>query len=211
MWVYSPSLLLFITRWCFSTYTGTEGYHTLSISDHNEEDQDLYPVEFNFDHLCWVEICWNQEGHWEAFRAAGTDLGCDIPILETRLGEYREEEHQLTPQTEVQSEWENSEPEEINILTVVNQSEEESLAHLVASIPLPSCETMTTQTISSTIGWIHVQAFLSGGDGGGPGPSSRGSNCPLWGQQPRCYVPLYLYVFGFRFALTRHPVSLSWD
>ena len=74
---------------------GTEGYHTLSISDHNEEDQDLYPVEFNFDHLCWVEIRWNQEGHWEAFRAAGTDLGCDIPISETRLGEYREEEHQL--------------------------------------------------------------------------------------------------------------------
>ena len=110
-----PEQYLKRARWCFSTYTGTEGYHTLSISDHNEEDHDLYPVEFNFDHLCWVEIRWNQEGHWEAFRPAGTDLGCDIPISETRLGEYCEEEHQSTPQTGVQSEQEDSEPEEINV------------------------------------------------------------------------------------------------
>ena len=134
-----PEQYLKRARWCFSTYTGTEGYHTLSISDHNEEDQDLYPVEFNFDHLCWVEIRWNQEGHWEAFRAAGTDLGCDIPIAETRLGEYRDEEHQSTPQTQHQSE-SDSEPEEINVQAPVNPVEEESLAHLVASIPLPSQE-----------------------------------------------------------------------
>ena len=151
-----PEQYLKRARWCFSTYTGTEGYHTLSISDHNEEDQDLYPVEFNFDHLCWVEIRWNQDGHWEAFRAAGTDLGCDIPISEIRLGEYHEEEHQSTPQTGVQSEQEDSEPEEINVFSTVNPVEEESLAHLVASIPLPSQEPMTMQTISSTIGQSHV-------------------------------------------------------
>ena len=162
---------------------GTEGYHTLSISDHNEEDQDLYPVEFNFDHLCWVEICWNQEGHWEAFRAAGTDLGCDIPITETRLGEYRDEEHQSTPQTQHQSE-DNSEPEEIDVQAPVNPAEEESLAHLVASIPLPSQEPMATQTLSSTIRRSHVRAFLSGGSGGNPGPSNVGGNCPLRGRQP---------------------------
>ena len=135
---------------------GTEGYNTLSISDHNEEDQDLYPVEFNFDHLCWVEIHWNQEGHWEAFRAAGTDLGCNIPISETRLGEYCEEEQQSTPQTQVQSEQEDSGLEEINVQAPQNPVEEESLAHLVASIPLPSLETMAMQTISSTIGRSHV-------------------------------------------------------
>ena len=146
----TPEQYLKRARWCFSTYTGTEGYHTLSISDHNEEDQDLYPVEFNFDHLCWVEIRWNQDRHWEAFRAAGTDLGCDIPIIETRLGEYREEEHQSTPQT--QNEEENSEPEEINVQAPLTQTEEENLAHLVVSIPLPSHEPMATQTLSSTIG-----------------------------------------------------------
>ena len=145
-----PEQYLKRARWCFSTYTGTEGYHTLSILEHNDEDQDLYPVEFNFNHLCWVEIRWNQDRHWEAFRAAGTDLGCDIPISETRLGEYHEEEQQSTPQTGAPSKQENSEPEEINIITV-NLTEEESLAHLVVSIPLPSQEPMATQNISSTI------------------------------------------------------------
>ena len=177
-----PEQYLKRARWCFSTYTGTEGYHTLSISDHNEEDQDLYPVEFNFDHLCWVEICWNQEGHWEAFRAAGTDLGCDIPISETRLGEYCEEEHQSTPQTQNQTE-EDSEPEEINVQAPLNPTEEENLAQLVASIPLPSNESMATQTLSSTIGRSHIRAFLNRGGGGGGdlGPSGEGGNHPLRG------------------------------
>ena len=53
---------------------------------------------------------------------------------------------------EIQSEQEDSEPEEINVQAAPNPVEEESLAHLVASIPLPSHETMTMQTISSTIG-----------------------------------------------------------
>ena len=126
-----PEQYLKQARWCFSTYTGTERYHTLSISDHNEEDQDLYPVEFNFDHLCWVEIRWNQDRHWEAFRAAGMDLGCDIPISETRLGECCEDECQSTPQTGVQSEQGDSEPEEINVLTV-NPKEEE-----IAEVAIP--------------------------------------------------------------------------
>ena len=90
------------------------------------------------------------------FQAAGTDLGCDIPISETRLGEYREDNHQSTPQTEIQSEQEDSEPEEINVQAPQNPVEEESLTHLVVSIPLPSTETMAMQTISSTIGRSHI-------------------------------------------------------
>ena len=79
------------------------------------------------------------------------DLGCDIPIAETQLGECREDEHQSTPQTGVPSEQGDSKPEEINVLTA-DPVEEESLAHLVVSIPLPSQENMAMQTISSTIG-----------------------------------------------------------
>jgi hypothetical protein len=41
-----------------------------------------YPVEFNPEHICWVEICWEEpagsEGYWRAFRIAGEDLGLDI-------------------------------------------------------------------------------------------------------------------------------------
>jgi hypothetical protein len=41
-----------------------------------------YPVEFNPEHICWVEVCWAEpagsEGYWQAFRIAGEDLGLDI-------------------------------------------------------------------------------------------------------------------------------------
>jgi hypothetical protein len=41
-----------------------------------------YPVEFNPEHICWVEIRWAEpagsEGYWQAFRIAGEDLGLDI-------------------------------------------------------------------------------------------------------------------------------------
>jgi hypothetical protein len=41
-----------------------------------------YPVEFNQEHVCWVEVCWAEpagsEGDWQAFRFAGEDLGLDI-------------------------------------------------------------------------------------------------------------------------------------
>jgi uncharacterized membrane protein YgcG len=41
-----------------------------------------YPVEFNPEHICWVEVCWAEpagsEGYWQAFRITGEDLGLDI-------------------------------------------------------------------------------------------------------------------------------------
>jgi hypothetical protein len=41
-----------------------------------------YPVEFNSEHICWVEVRWAEpagsEGYWQAFRIAGEDLGLDI-------------------------------------------------------------------------------------------------------------------------------------
>ena len=79
-----PEQYLKNAKWGYSPYTGTEGYHTNSC--YNEDT--YFPVEFNFDHLCWVEICWNrQEEHWEAFCLAGADLGIDIPLSETRAGQ----------------------------------------------------------------------------------------------------------------------------
>jgi hypothetical protein len=41
-----------------------------------------YPVEFNPEHVCWVEVHWAEpagsEGYWQAFRLTGEDLGLDI-------------------------------------------------------------------------------------------------------------------------------------
>jgi hypothetical protein len=41
------------------------------------------------DNQCWVEIKWEEEeGYWCAFRIAGPDLDCQIPIEDTTAGEY---------------------------------------------------------------------------------------------------------------------------
>jgi hypothetical protein len=41
-----------------------------------------FPIEFNEEHVCWVEVRWQvpagSEGYWQAFRIAGQDLGVDI-------------------------------------------------------------------------------------------------------------------------------------
>ena len=43
----------------------------------------LTPVEFNRDHLCWVELCYNRrDSNWSAFHIAEVDLGLQIPFRE---------------------------------------------------------------------------------------------------------------------------------
>jgi hypothetical protein len=41
-----------------------------------------FPVKFNKEHVCWVEVCLiepaGSESYWQAFRIAGEDLGLDI-------------------------------------------------------------------------------------------------------------------------------------
>ena len=66
-----PEQYLKNAKWGYSPYTSTKGYH--ANSRYNEDT--YFPVEFNFDHLCWVEICWNRhKDHWEAFCLAGMDV-----------------------------------------------------------------------------------------------------------------------------------------
>jgi hypothetical protein len=63
-------------------YNGIERYHARSTAPEESSSERWYPVEFNFEHLCWVEIRWTENlevgGTWEAFRIAGEDLGLDI-------------------------------------------------------------------------------------------------------------------------------------
>jgi hypothetical protein len=41
-----------------------------------------FPLEFNKEHVCWVEVRWiepaGSEGYWQAFRIAGENLGVDV-------------------------------------------------------------------------------------------------------------------------------------
>jgi hypothetical protein len=63
-------------------HNGIERYHARSTAPEESSSERWYAVEFNFEHLCWVEIRWIENleigGHWEAFRIAGEDLGLDI-------------------------------------------------------------------------------------------------------------------------------------
>jgi hypothetical protein len=64
-------------------YNGIERYHAKSTAPEESSSERWYPVEFNFEHLCWVEIRWIENlevgGTWEAFRIAGEDLGSILP------------------------------------------------------------------------------------------------------------------------------------
>jgi hypothetical protein len=177
-----PEQYLKNARWGYSPHTGTEGYHATSSA---EDDGTLYPVEFIYDHVCWAEIKWNQaEGVWDVYRLAGSDLGLDIQIAETRAGEYRNTEensppHPHTPRTPAPSDAGDSEPETINVLPS-NPEEEERLAQLAESIPLPSQDNMTTQTTTEGTGIVH--AFLNTQSGGNL--TGSGGSQPLRGRQP---------------------------
>jgi hypothetical protein len=60
-----------------------------------------FPVDFNEEHVCWVEVRLQEpagsEAYWQAFRIAGQDLGLDITqgdveshLQDTTLHSYRE-------------------------------------------------------------------------------------------------------------------------
>jgi hypothetical protein len=60
-----------------------------------------FPIDFNEEHVCWVEVHLQEpagsEAYWQAFRIAGEDLGLDITqgdveihIQATTLNTYRE-------------------------------------------------------------------------------------------------------------------------
>jgi hypothetical protein len=60
-----------------------------------------FPIDFNEEHVCWVEVRLQEpagsESYWQAFRIAGEDLGLDITqgdvethLQTTTLNTYRE-------------------------------------------------------------------------------------------------------------------------
>jgi hypothetical protein len=72
-----PKLFIKGAEWC--VVNGIKQYHAKSNTpEESGESERWYAVEFNFKHLCWVEICWIENleigGHWQAFRIAGEDL-----------------------------------------------------------------------------------------------------------------------------------------
>jgi hypothetical protein len=57
-------------------------YHARSGAPEESGTGNWFPVEFNEEHVCWVEVRLQEpagsEPYWQAFRIAGEDLGLDI-------------------------------------------------------------------------------------------------------------------------------------
>jgi hypothetical protein len=57
-------------------------YHAWSSAPEESASRTWFPIEFNEEHMCWVEVRWieppGSEGYWQVFRIAGEDLGVDI-------------------------------------------------------------------------------------------------------------------------------------
>jgi hypothetical protein len=57
-------------------------YYAQSSAPEESGIPSWYPVEFNPEHICWVEVHWvepaGSEGYWQAFCIAREDLGLDI-------------------------------------------------------------------------------------------------------------------------------------
>jgi hypothetical protein len=57
-------------------------YHARSSAPEESGAGNWFPIEFNKEHVCWVEVRLQEpagsEAYWQAFRIAGEDLGVDI-------------------------------------------------------------------------------------------------------------------------------------
>ena len=73
---------LFIKGASWRTVNGNERYYAQSSAPEESGLRSWYPVEFNSEHICWVEVRWVEpvegQGYWQVFRIAGEDLGLDI-------------------------------------------------------------------------------------------------------------------------------------
>jgi hypothetical protein len=76
-------------------------YHAQSSAPEEYTSGTWFPVEFNEEHVCWVEVHLQEpagsEPYWQAFRIAGEDLGLDITqgnvelhLQDTAITNYRE-------------------------------------------------------------------------------------------------------------------------
>jgi hypothetical protein len=66
-----------------------EGYYSRSLIEPEVKVGRYYPVEFNFERCCWVEVRLRDSTdfgtYWQAYRTTATDLGLDITEAEVEL------------------------------------------------------------------------------------------------------------------------------
>jgi hypothetical protein len=92
---------IYVKSAVWRTDTTPARYYAQSTAPEESGLGTWFPLEFNEEHVCWVEVCWQEpagsEGYWQAFRIAGEDLGVDITqgdvefhLQNTTLTNYQE-------------------------------------------------------------------------------------------------------------------------
>ncbi|KAH9009809.1 hypothetical protein EDB84DRAFT_1570984 [Lactarius hengduanensis] len=151
-----------------------------------------YPVEFNFERHCWVELKWDHSADkYKAVQPAHDVLQCNILASEVTTrdqwgpidGQPEEEEHARspTPKTPAPSPSLKSNPEEIRILGDEEEKEETILEALAEQIPIlsqiPRMATITeaeTQARTAFMGDIHPETGHRKEQPGGGGEDPQG-------------------------------------
>jgi hypothetical protein len=92
-----PSAFLKEAVW--QVINGVERYYARSHAPEESGSTNWYPVEFNFERICWAEVRWVEpvagEGYWQAFRIAGEDLQLDITAEEVTEQDRLEAEQRI--------------------------------------------------------------------------------------------------------------------
>ncbi|KAH9039631.1 hypothetical protein EDB85DRAFT_2141138 [Lactarius pseudohatsudake] len=134
-----PVIFLGAARW--RTHNGVIGYFV----DIPTRPSCYYPVEFNFDHICWAEVAWNPPlQRWDVNRPAGSEFHCDIDRHEIpsredwgRLNGQEMPSSQAAPEAASKSETDTGEDEsKEDHLSNVNPEEQEELARLTAAVTI---------------------------------------------------------------------------
>jgi hypothetical protein len=92
---------IYIKGAVWNTQSVPPRYVTQSSAPEESGTSTWFPIDFNEEHVCWVEVRLQEpagsEAYWQAFRIAGEDLGLDITqedvknhLQATTLNTYRE-------------------------------------------------------------------------------------------------------------------------
>ncbi|KAH9033276.1 hypothetical protein EDB85DRAFT_1890337 [Lactarius pseudohatsudake] len=127
-----PVIFLGAARW--RTHNGVIGYFV----DIPTRLSCYYPVEFNFDRICWVEVAWNPPlQRWDVNRPAGSEFCCDINRHWGQLNGQETPSSQAAPEATSESETDTGEDKsEEDHLSNVNPEEQEELARLTAAVTI---------------------------------------------------------------------------
>jgi hypothetical protein len=145
-------------------------YHAQSSAPEESGTGNWFPIEFNEEHACWVEVHLQEpagsEAYWQAFRIAGEDLGVDITQGDV---EFHHQNTALTSYRESVASSHSSRVSTPSVPSIIRPSphqpgsRDQEIAHMLAeslNINAPMSSTLTMEVPAGTINPLtgHVNA-----------------------------------------------------